>query len=58
MTPEQRWAEIVAGKPSTGMIDGEVYHTDDAGATWRKVSPEKQSIGSGPGYYYADIRSL
>lgn len=55
MTPEQRWQEIVAGKSSSGMIDGEVYRSDDAGATWRKVSPEKQSIGSGPGYYYADI---
>jgi photosystem II stability/assembly factor-like uncharacterized protein len=55
MTPEQRWQEIVAGKPSAGMIDGEVYRTEDAGATWRKVSPEKQSIGSGPGYYYCDI---
>ncbi len=55
MTPEARWQEILEGKSSAGMIDGEVYRTEDAGATWRKVSPEKQSIGSGPGYYYADI---
>ncbi len=55
VTPEARWQEILEGKSSTGIIDGEVYRTEDAGATWRKVSPEKQSIGSGPGYYYADI---
>jgi photosystem II stability/assembly factor-like uncharacterized protein len=55
MTAEARWKEIVEGKSSSGMIDGEVYRTDDAGATWKKVSPEKQSIGSGPGYYYCDI---
>ncbi len=55
MTPEQRWQEILDGKSSSGMIDGEVYRTDDAGATWRKVSPEKRIIGSGPGYYYCDI---
>ena len=55
MAPEERWKEVLAGKSSSGMIDGEVYRTDDGGASWRKVSPEKQSIGSGPGYYYADI---
>ena len=55
MTEEARWKEIVEGKASRGMIDGEVYRTDNAGATWKKVSPEKQSIGSGPGYYYCDI---
>ena len=55
MTAEDRWKEVLAGKSSGGMIDGEVYRTDDGGASWRKVSPEKQSIGSGPGYYYADV---
>ena len=55
MSPEDRLKEIVAGKSSAGMIDGEVYRTDDAGATWKKVSPEKQSIGGAPGYYYRDI---
>ena len=56
MSVEDRWKEILEGKSSTGMIDGEVYRTEDAGATWRKVSPEKQSIGGDPGYYYADHR--
>jgi len=55
MSPEDRMKEIIAGKSSSGMINGEVYRTDNAGATWKKVSPEKQSIGSGPGYYYCDI---
>jgi photosystem II stability/assembly factor-like uncharacterized protein len=55
MTPEQRWQEILDGKNSGGMIDGEVYRTDNGGTSWRKVSPEKQIIGSGPGYYYCDI---
>jgi len=55
MLPEDRMKEIIAGKSSRGMIDGEVYRTDNAGETWKKVSPEKQSIGSGPGYYYCDI---
>ncbi len=55
MAPEARWQEILLGKSSAGMIDGEVYRTEDAGATWRKVSPEKQAISANPGYYYADI---
>jgi len=55
MTEEERWQEILAGKSSRGMIDGEVYRSDDAGETWRKVSPEKQSIGGAPGYYYGRI---
>lgn len=52
---EERWQEIVQGKSSAGMIDGEVYRSDDGGETWRKVSPEKQSIGGAPGYYYGQI---
>ncbi len=55
MTTEARWQEILLGKSSAGMIDGEVYRTEDAGATWRKVSPERQAISANPGYYYADI---
>jgi len=55
VSPEARWKEVLEGKLSSGIIDGEVYRTDDGGSSWRKVSPEKQSIGSGPGYYYCDI---
>ncbi len=55
MSPEDRWNEVLAGKSSSGMIDGEVYRSDDSGATWAKVSPEKRSIGGDPGYYYGQI---
>ncbi len=55
LSEEERWKEIQEGKSSRGMIDGEVYRSDDAGATWRKVSPEKQSVGGNPGYYYGQI---
>jgi photosystem II stability/assembly factor-like uncharacterized protein len=55
MSAEDRWKEILEGKSSQGMVDGEIYRTDDAGATWRKVSPEKRSIGGAPGYYYGQI---
>jgi photosystem II stability/assembly factor-like uncharacterized protein len=55
MSAEARWQEILAGKSSNGMIDGEVYRSNDAGATWAKVSPDKQSIGGAPGYYYGQI---
>jgi photosystem II stability/assembly factor-like uncharacterized protein len=55
LSPADRWQEILAGKSSDGMIDGEIYRSNDAGATWAKVSPEKQSIGGAPGYYYGQI---
>jgi photosystem II stability/assembly factor-like uncharacterized protein len=55
MSPEDRWKEIVEGRSSAGMIDGEVYRSDDAGTTWAKISPEKRSIGGNPGYYYGQI---
>jgi photosystem II stability/assembly factor-like uncharacterized protein len=55
MSAEDRWKEILEGKSSAGMIDGEVYRSDDAGATWVKVSPEKRSVGGNPGYYYGQI---
>ncbi len=55
MSEEDRWKEIQEGKSSRGMIDGEVYRSDDSGTTWQKVSPEKQSIGGSPGYYYGQI---
>ncbi|RFT16029.1 MAG: Glycosyl hydrolase, BNR repeat precursor [Candidatus Saccharicenans subterraneus] len=55
MSPEDRYREIVLGLPSAGMIDGEVYRSDDGGESWRKISPEGQSIGGAPGYYYGQI---
>jgi photosystem II stability/assembly factor-like uncharacterized protein len=55
MSDADRWQEILDGKSSQGMIDGEIYRSDDAGATWQKVSPDKRSIGGNPGYYYGQI---
>jgi len=55
MSAEDRWKEILEGQSSSGMIDGEIYRSDDAGASWTKVSPEKRSIGGAPGYYYGQI---
>ncbi len=56
MSDADRLAELRAGKSSAGMIGEEVYRSDDGGKTWKKVSPEKQNIGGGPGYYYMQIR--
>ena len=56
MSDEERYQELLGDQSSRGMIDGEVYRSDDAGMTWRKVSPDDQSIGGGPGYYYAQLR--
>ncbi len=56
MSDDERLRELLGHQASRGMIDGEIYRSDDAGATWRKVSPEGQSVGGAPGYYYGQIR--
>lgn len=55
MSEEDRYQELLADKASRGMIDGEIYRSDDAGATWTKVNADDQNIGGGPGYYYGQI---
>ena len=55
MSEEDRYKELLADKSSRGMIDGEIYRSDDAGSSWAKVSPDDQSIGGAPGYYYGQI---
>ncbi|MCJ7627805.1 MAG: hypothetical protein MUO50_05385 [Longimicrobiales bacterium] len=55
MSDEDRYQELLSHKSSQGMIDGEIYRSDDAGASWKKASPDDQSIGGGPGYYYGQI---
>ncbi len=55
MSDEERRRELLEHRSSRGMIGGEVYRSDDAGATWRKVSPDGQSIGGAPAYYYGQI---
>ena len=55
VSDEERYQELMNHQPSRGMIGGEVYRSDDAGASWRKVSPDDQSIGGAPAYYYGQI---
>lgn len=55
VSDEGREKELLEGKSSRGMIGGEVYRSDDAGKTWKKVSPDGQSIGGAPAYYYGQI---
>ena len=55
MSDEDRYQELMTHKSSNGMIGGEIYRSDDAGATWRKANPDDQPIGGGPAYYYGQI---
>jgi photosystem II stability/assembly factor-like uncharacterized protein len=55
MSDEERYRELMEHKSSSGMIGGEVYRSDDGGQNWRKVSPDGQSIGGAPAYYYGQI---
>ncbi|HSG46706.1 MAG TPA: hypothetical protein VLA43_02710, partial [Longimicrobiales bacterium] len=56
MTDEERYQELLEHKSSDGMIGGEIYRSDDAGATWFKTHPDSVSIGGEPAYYYGQIR--
>jgi photosystem II stability/assembly factor-like uncharacterized protein len=55
MSDEERYQELMTHQSSRGMIGGEIYRSDDAGATWRKANPDDQPIGGGPAYYYGQI---
>ena len=55
MSEEERRRELLEHGSSRGMIGGEVYRSDDAGLNWRKVSPDDESVGGGPAYYYGQI---
>lgn len=55
MSDEERRQELLNHESSRGMIGGEVYRSDDAGLNWTKVSPDGQSIGGAPAYYYGQI---
>jgi len=56
MSDEERLEELLTHQSSSGMIGGEVYRSNDAGETWEKMSPEGESIGGRPAYYYGQIR--
>jgi photosystem II stability/assembly factor-like uncharacterized protein len=55
MSDEERRQELLEHKSSSGMIGGEVYRSDDAGATWRKTHADSISIGGEPAYYYGQV---
>lgn len=55
MSDDERRRELLEHKASSGMIGGEVYRSDDGGLNWTKVSPDGQSIGGAPAYYYGQI---
>ena len=56
VSDEERWEELRTHQASRGMIGGEIYRSDDAGASWRKTNSDDQPIGGGPAYYYGQIR--
>lgn len=56
MSDEERYQELLNHQSSSGMIDGEIYRSDDAGASWYKTHPDSVSIGGQPAYYYGQIR--
>lgn len=45
-----------ARQGSPQLIGGEVYRTDDAGATWRKVSADKDDVSRKSGYAFNILR--
>ncbi|MFA5815573.1 MAG: hypothetical protein WC865_08125 [Bacteroidales bacterium] len=56
---DQRWEMMKNGiGPKKGQNEkgDEVYRSNDGGKTWKKVSPDGQSIGGGPDYYYQQVR--
>jgi photosystem II stability/assembly factor-like uncharacterized protein len=55
MSDEDRRQELLNHESSRGMIGGEVYRSNDGGLTWDRASPEGESIGGGPAYYYGQI---
>jgi photosystem II stability/assembly factor-like uncharacterized protein len=40
----------------TSLIGGEVYRTDDAGATWRKMSADRDDVSRKSGYAFNQIK--
>ncbi|MCD6332920.1 MAG: hypothetical protein J7L89_06570 [Bacteroidales bacterium] len=59
MSTAERWELMRSGQPlprgkrEKGVA---VYRSDNAGKTWRKVSPDGESIGGSPAYYYQQVR--
>ncbi|MFO7768388.1 MAG: hypothetical protein R6W82_05480 [bacterium] len=52
---EERRQELLEGRPPKNETYGnEIYRTDDAGRTWKKVNEEGR-VGGNPPYYYGQI---
>ncbi len=49
----QKGISLPRGKREMG---DEVWRSDNAGKTWKKVSPNGQDVGGGPAYYYQQVR--
>lgn len=57
MSFEERYKLMVNGKPPKGKEMGnEMYRSDDKGVTWKKISPDGNSIVGGTPYYYQQVR--
>ncbi len=56
MSDEERHRELLNDQSSRDIYGNQVYRSDDAGQTWRMVSPEGYVVGGGTPYYYQQIR--
>jgi photosystem II stability/assembly factor-like uncharacterized protein len=59
LSTAERWEMMRNGfGPKEGQEEkgDEVYRSNDGGKSWKKVSPDGQSIGGGPAYYYQQVR--
>jgi photosystem II stability/assembly factor-like uncharacterized protein len=56
LSDEARRRELLEHRSSAGIIDGEVYRSDDGGDSWRRVSSDDPKVGGEPGYYYGQVR--
>ncbi|MCH6546845.1 MAG: hypothetical protein IH798_00225 [Gemmatimonadetes bacterium] len=53
---DERYQELLDGRPPRVRPNNDgVWRSDDAGATWRRTSPDSIHVGGGPPYYYGKI---
>ncbi len=59
MKNKERAKQLLEGIPlgkGQKVVGDEVYRSDDGGSTWKKASPDGESVGGGPAYYYQQVR--
>ncbi|MFC2167342.1 WD40/YVTN/BNR-like repeat-containing protein, partial [Acidobacteriota bacterium] len=56
MSAEERYQELLNDQSSQEIYGNQVYRSDNAGETWRMVSPKGFVVGGGTPYYYQQIR--